>query len=87
MTVDEWKALQSRLVDAWEQFTHTLQQAADALAKIFDSLRKDEKEKAKHIPYFGSRHKRKDHYLCNKKMTYKIERKPKKNLPYQRRNY
>lgn len=23
MTVDEWKALQSRLVDAWEQFTHT----------------------------------------------------------------
>lgn len=32
MTVDEWKALQSRLVDAWEQFTHTLQQAADALA-------------------------------------------------------
>lgn len=87
MTADEWKALQNRLVDAWEQFTHTLQQAADALAKIFENLRNKEREKTAPNPYFGSSKRNKNYYLCNGKTAYKSERKPQKNLPYQRISY
>lgn len=87
MTADEWKALQNRFVDAWEQFTHTLQQAADALAKMFKNLRKKEQEKNNPNPYFNHPSRNKNYYLCNKKTMYKIERKPQRNLPYQRRNY
>ena len=88
MTADEWKALQNRLVEAWEQFTHTLQQATDAITKIFEALRKEEdRERAHPNPCFNSYRKTKSYYLCNEKLAYRIERKPQRNLPYQRRNY
>lgn len=87
MNMDEWKSLQNRLVEAWEHFVHTLQQAADALAKIFDGLEKRKQADTKPNPYFNNQCRKKSQYLRNAKMTYRMEKKPQKNLPYQRRNY
>lgn len=87
MNTDEWKIVQNRLVDAWEHLTHTLQQVADVFAKMLERLRKKNQEKTKPSPYFNHSDRNKKYYLCNEKTAYKIKRKPKRNLPYQRRDY
>ncbi len=87
MIVDEWKATLNRLVDMWEQLTHTLQRTTDALIKLFDELIRGAQNRAKTNPFYSNYHRKKSHYLCNKKTVYKIERKPQKNIPFSRRNY
>lgn len=86
MTMDEWNALLNKLTEAWEQFTVTVRQAADALTKIFGQLRDEEEKRSKEKTTFVSRCK-KNQYLKNYAPRYKVERRIQKHLPYQRRNY
>lgn len=87
MITDEWNMLLNKLTEAWEQFAVTVRQAADALTKMFDGLEIKKQENTKPKPYFNNQRRKKSQYLCDVKLTYGIEKKPQKNLPYQRRNY
>ena len=87
MTTDEWNTLLNKFTEAWEQFTVTVRQVADALIKIFEQLY-DEKEKTRQkekrcfVP-----HCKKNQCLKNYTPRYRVERRVQKHLPYQRRNY
>lgn len=87
MSTDEWKALQNRLVEAWENVAHTLQKITDALTKVFESLsvKKENKRKSTQGTFKYSR--KKNYYLNNRTPLYKVDKRSMKHLPYQRRNY
>lgn len=87
MNMDEWNALCSQIIEAWEHFTNAIQQAADTLAQMFGGLEIKKQENTKPNPYFNNQCRKKSQYLCNVKLTYRMEKKAQKNLPYQRRNY
>lgn len=87
MCTDEWKALQNRLVEAWEHFAHTLQQATDALVKAFESLSAEKENKRKSAQAIFKHSEKKNHYLKNRTPLYRVEKGSLKHLPYQRRNY
>lgn len=86
MITDEWNALLNQLTEVLEYIVNTIQKAADALAKVFEKINKEEKgEVKKNIPF--TPHCKKNRYIKNYTPIYRIERKIRKNLPYQRRNY
>lgn len=87
MTMDEWNALRNWLIEVRKYFVNIIQRVTDALAKIFDVLEKIKKQKdTKPNNYFNNQYRKKNQYLCNAKSTHRMMKKPRKNLPYQRRN-
>lgn len=86
MTMEEWNALLNKLTEAWEQFTVTIEQAADALTKIFGCISDEKEKRAKENAVFMP-HCKKNQYLKNYTPIYRVKRRIQKHLPYQQRNY
>lgn len=84
--MDKWNALLNWLTEVWEHFANAIRQAADALTKIFERIT-DEKEKHDTEKTLFVPHCKKNRYIKNYTPIYRVERKTRKNLPYQRRNY
>lgn len=86
MDTDEWYEFLDKLAEAWQQFTNTVQEMAEALGRIFNTVNEEEQKNSKTSNHYEKCFSKRD-YLRNQTPAYKIERRPLKHLPYQRRNY
>lgn len=87
MTTDEWNAIIAKLTEAWEQFTNAIQQAANTILELFESVTNSKEKSVRKTCNIFTYHHKKNQYLRNRAPMYKVERKMQKHLPYQRRNY
>lgn len=102
MDMTELKEACERLALAWKAFGISLQEAAQAFAKVFgdaieetankfedflEHMRKEAKKPKKPNAIPPIKYCKKD-YLHNQNISaYRVDKKVQKNLPYQRRNY
>lgn len=85
--MNDWQKTIDALVEAWEKFTTSIKEMADALNKAF-GVSSSEKEKKKSLSSparygMSLRKSRRDSFV----KQYSYRPTVRKHLPYQRRNY
>ena len=89
MNTEEWNKTLEQIRKVWEQFTSTIEEAADRIVEIFHALQKEEQKKSIMTPRKYGMSVLHRHKFDQGKQSYKTNYMPTapKNRPYQRRNF
>ena len=88
MTAEELRVTCDQFAETWNSITCSLQEAADAIRRIFESFNTVSLQEAdEDVKPPECKFCKKNHIYKNPTPVYKVEKKPPKHLPYQRRYY
>lgn len=89
MNTEEWNKALEQIQRVWEQFTSTIEEAADRIVEIFHALQEEEQKKQIMTPCQYGMSGLHWHKFDVGKQSYKTNYMPvaSKNRPYQRRNF
>ena len=89
MNTEEWNKALEQIQKVWEQFTSTIEEAADRIVEIFHALQEEEQKKSIMTPRKYGMSVLNRHKFDTGKQSCKTNYMPTapKNRPYQRRNF